>query len=658
LRHLRALILIAIIASACTPSTTDDTSTTTTLESVAGTIDAPDFPEGLDWINTAAPISLTDLKGKVVLLDFWTYGCINCIHIIPDLERLEAEFEDELVVIGVHSAKFTNEGETDNLRNIVQRYDITHPVVNDRDFEIWRTWGANAWPTIAIIDPDGRAVGVRAGEGVYDAVQPVIAALVNEFDASGSIDRTPFTPALEADFAPDRPLRFPGKVTVYDGTLYIADTGHHRIVVADAETGEVAAVYGSGRRGFEDGTALEASFNAPQGLSMLGTTLFVADTNNHAIRAVDTRSGDVTTVLGTGRQGWPPAAGPFAEVELSNPWAITHHEGFLYIANAGTHQIWAADLARGIAAPLIGNANESTLNGDFDFAELAQPSGLTLSYDGQLLYFADSESSSIRVADLVGGFTELVAGGASSLFDFGDEDGTGDEARLQHPLGVAFGGDVLYVADTYNSKIKQIDLSTNTVTTWLGDEGGWVDGDAPLFNEPGGLALDGTTLYVADTNNHVIRAIDTDTGGTRTVVLKGIEKFAPPAAWRGGVVMLQPISLPDGAANLVLKYSLPAGYKVNKDAPSSVTISAGSDLVSFVSGDTLDITGTSLPLTVRVETTSGSGEIRFDVTLIYCEAVAESLCLIDQVRFIQPVDLGAAGASAIVLQRLIPTPEF
>ncbi|MDJ0792350.1 MAG: thioredoxin-like domain-containing protein, partial [Acidimicrobiia bacterium] len=298
MKKLLLVLSMALVAAACTPAaehsdasgesdgpapSSSDSSTTTSYagESFAGTVDAPEFPTGLDWINTATPLSLNELKGKVVLLDFWTYGCVNCIHILPDLERLEQEYAEELVVIGVHSAKFPNEGETENLRDIVQRYEIAHPVVNDRDFAIWNSWGANAWPTIAVIDPASRAVGIRAGEGVYDAVEPVIAALVAEFDAAGAIDREPIEFALEAEQAPDRPLDYPGKVLARDSRLFVSDTGHHRVLEVDPASGEVLAVFGSGTRGNEDGAAQEASFNAPQGLELVGDTLYVADTNNH-----------------------------------------------------------------------------------------------------------------------------------------------------------------------------------------------------------------------------------------------------------------------------------------------------------------------------------------------------------------------------------------
>ncbi|NNC74314.1 MAG: redoxin domain-containing protein, partial [Acidimicrobiia bacterium] len=278
-------LVLGLVAAACTSDastptvttgdptaspTEDGSSTTTTTlgQSFAGTDPAPEFPDGLDWLNTEAPLSIAELRGKVVLLDFWTYGCINCIHIIPDLERLETEYPDELVVIGVHSAKFASEGDTENIRQIVLRYGLEHPVVNDRDFEVWQTWGANAWPTVVIIDPAGNVVGGHSGEGVYDVTQPVIASLVAEFGANGVLDRSPVSFALEADGLPETILSFPGKVLAdpVSGLLYIADSNHHRIVAADPATGDVIDVFGSGRRGFRDGDARSARFDQPQGM--------------------------------------------------------------------------------------------------------------------------------------------------------------------------------------------------------------------------------------------------------------------------------------------------------------------------------------------------------------------------------------------------------
>ena len=666
------IVVLAAVAAACTPASTtsgdapsvDESegvveSTSTTAydgPSYAGTIDAPDFPEGLEWINIDRELSLVDLRGKVVLLDFWTYGCINCIHILPDLERLEEEYAEELVVIGVHSAKFPNEGRTANLRNIVQRYDIAHPVVNDKDFEVWSSWGANAWPTVALIDPTGRAVGVRAGEGVYEAVEPVIAGLVAEFDALQAIDRDPIPLALEADAAPDRPLRFPGKVLAIDGELWIADTGHDRIVRADATTGDVLGVYGDGTRGAADGPALEASFDNPHGLTVGDGGVFVADTGNHLIRRIDIDTGEVTTVVGTGEQGWPPTSGRLRTTALASPWAVEFSNGLLYIANAGTHQLWRAELPFDTVGPIVGNARESTLNGPFQTAELAQPSSLTLSNDGRL-YFADAESSAIRVADLRNEITELVVGSDANLFDFGDIDGVGNEARLQHPLGTAIVGDTLYVADTYNSKIKRVDVTSNEITSWLGGDAGFADGSDPRFDEPGGLSIEGDTLYVADTNNHAIRAIDLSTGTTSTVVLKGIEDFDPPSAYRGDIVTLPTQSAAAGPGTLVLEYELPDGYKVNEEAPSSIEVTAGRSSVRFTAGDVVDLTGTPLPVEIPIELTEGATEARFDVTIIYCEAVNTSLCLIDQARYVVPLEIGPPGITTrLVLERTIPRP--
>jgi DNA-binding beta-propeller fold protein YncE len=594
------------------------------------------------------------LKGKIVILDFWTYGCINCIHIIPDLERLEAEYQDELVVIGVHSAKFANEGDTNQLREIVQRYGLEHPVVNDEDFTVWNAWNANAWPTIAVIDPASKVVGIRAGEGVYDAVEPVVAALVAEFDAAGALDRTPIEFALEAENAPRRALNYPGKVLATEGRLWVADTGHNRILEVDPATGDVLAAYGSGESGSENGPALQATFDAPQGLTYHAGTLYVADTDNHLIRAIDVSTGTVTTVAGTGELGYPAQAGPTGEIALNSPWAILYTNETLYVANAGSHQLISIDLNNNHTSPLVGNARESTRNGTFSTAELAQPSGLALSDKG-ILYFADSESSSIRAANLNKKTTHLVVGGDANLFEFGDEDGQGNEARLQHPLGTALDHNTLYIADTYNSKIKKVDITTNTVTSWLGSAPGWGDGVNAVFNEPGGISFDGGLLYVADTNNHAIRIIDVATGNTSTLILKGAENFDPPSEFRGALITLDAVEAHAGLASLTLDYQLPTGYKVNDEAPSSLTIVGGGTVATLPGGAAFDLTGTELPASIPLELSEGSATVTFDVTLIYCESVATSLCLIDRARFEVPMNVGPAGASTqLTLNRVIP----
>ena len=661
--------VVALIAAACTDGDTSGDPPQSTVAgtagaSAAGTTPAPEFPAGLDWLNVEQPLALETLQGKVVLLDFWTYGCINCIHIIPDLKRLEAEFGDDLVVIGVHSAKFANEGETDNIREIIQRYDLRHPVVNDVDFEVWDSWGARAWPTVALIDPAGNAVGVHAGEGVYDVVQPVIANLVAEFSATGGIDSTPLPVRLEQDRAPNTVLSYPGKVHADPSSdrIFIADTGHHQIIAA-TDDGTVTAVFGSGVEGFDDGVGTNSSFSSPQGLVVDGDLLYVADTNNHAVRQIDLATGSVTTLAGTGDMGWPPAGGSLDTVELNSPWALELAENLLYVANAGTHQVWTIDLAERVAAPSVGSGAEGTSNGPLLEAALAQPSGLVLSPNG-VLYFADSESSSIRSAEVgsATGETDLVAGGVANLFEFGDEDGIGSAVRFQHPLGIGWHEDRLLVADTYNSKIKSVKPSTREAVTLFGGEQGWRDGPNALFSEPGGLSVDDDVLWVADTNNHAIRRIELTTGITSTVILSGLDVFLSVQGnenFRGTVITLATVAAGEGSADLILDVVMPDGYKVNDEATSSLLLADDGNVASFPEGERVDLTGTTFPVVVPLALHEGLGMVTADLSLVWCRKDAEGLCLFEQTRFEIPLNVSATGPSASIRLSLeLETPGF
>jgi sugar lactone lactonase YvrE/thiol-disulfide isomerase/thioredoxin len=632
--------------------------------SFAGTTPAAEFPDGLDWLNTEQPLSIADLRGKLILLDFWTYGCINCMHNFPGLKQLEAEYADELVVIGVHSAKFQNEGDTDNIRQIILRYDLEHPVINDNEFEVWNTWGVRAWPTLVLIDPQGNVVGGHSGEGVYPVFKPVIESLVNEFDDLQLLDRTPLELKLEKEGLPDTVLSFPGKVLAGPeaGRLFVADTNHHRVIQADIQTGQIKAVYGSGVPGLMDGLTTAAQFYNPQGMELDGDTLYVADVDNHAIRTIDLETGQVETLVGTGNQAsrYPPVAGVAPDVELNSPWDLALGGDDLYIAMAGSHQIWQLGLDDGVLEPLAGSGGEGTLNGQRAGAELAQPSGLALGPDNRL-YFADSESSSIRWVDLVGDFPEvgLLAGGDQNLFQFGDVDGVGGEALLQHPLAVVSDGELLYIADTYNSKIKRIDSVSGQVTTWLGEAHGWRDGGEPLFYEPGGLDLVDGVLYVADTNNHSIRLVDLESGVTTTLVLSGIENFMPAADnYRGKVLSLEPAMVSDGGGTLRIDVVPPEGYKFNDLAPTSITWSVEGAIAKIPDEANVTIPGPTFPLQFEVDYSEGSGIIIADLNLYYCVAETENLCLFDQVRLHLPLVVGGENGSVAGLTYEIPAPKL
>ena len=480
-------------------------------------IHAPELTGVLDWFNVPAPLSLKALRGKVVLLDFWTYGCVNCMHILPDLKRLEEKYAAELVVIGIHSAKFTNERKSDNIRRILVRYDIAHPVANDAHFAVWKAYGARAWPTQVLIDPEGYVVATASGEGNGQAFDQAIAAVVQVFDEQGTIDRTPISLALEgrgaAGVPAESPLAFPGKVLADEARrrLFIADSNHHRVLVTDLD-GEVQHVAGAGTFGREDGGFDEAQFYRPQGLALdpgRPDRLYVADTENHIVRALDFDTRRVSTIAGTGQQAvWGGAGGAARETALSSPWDLLVIGRLLFVAMAGSHQIWMIDLGRGLAFPYAGSGREARVDGSVDDAAFAQPSGLAGT--DSTLFVADAESNIIRAISLPpDNQVRTLAGG--DLFEFGDRDGRGDDARLQHPLGIVAARGLVFIADTYNHKIKTLDPGSRQVRTFAGTgEEGRTDGAAAAakFYEPGGLTATTHALYVADTNNHLVRRVD------------------------------------------------------------------------------------------------------------------------------------------------------
>lgn len=483
---------------------------------------APELDGGLEWFNTKRPIKLSDLKGKLVLLDFWTYCCINCMHVIPDLKRLEAQYPNELVVIGVHSAKFTNEQEAENIRQAILRYEIKHPVVNDANFAIWKRYFVNAWPTLILINPEGYIIGYYAGEGNYELINNKIGQTIAEFREKGLLDEKPISFDLESKNVISGILSFPGKVIADEPTnrLFIADSNHNRILITDL-AGKVIKIAGNGNAGKNDGNFSESTFNHPQGMVLKGNTLFVADTENHLIRRLNLDEETVTTIAGTGKQaGFMTQVGEGLTSSLNSPWDLTLIEDKLYIAMAGSHQIWVMDLDSGLVQPHAGSGHEARIDGPLLSSALAQPSGITT--DGKRLYFADSEVSSIRSVDLGSeGMVKTIVG--IDLFVYGDKDGIGDEVRLQHPLGILYHEGMIYIADTYNHKIKVIDPKGKSCKTLLGTgEPGNADGKAPEFYEPSGITIANGKLYIADTNNHTIRVADLASMEVTTLPISGL----------------------------------------------------------------------------------------------------------------------------------------
>ncbi len=444
------------------------------------------------------------------------------MHIFPQLRKLEKKYANELAVVGVHSAKFPNEKDTQNLQKAVQRYELEHPVINDAEFQVWQQYTCRAWPTLMFIDPQGKVIGKHEGEILLESFDNLLNQMIAEFDADDLIDRRPLPVA--PGYKHDGALSFPGKVVAdaSNDRLFISDSNHNRILVTSLD-GAVKEVIGSGEAGLADGSFDSSEFDHPQGMVLVADTLYVADTESHAIRKVDLSSLTVETIAGTGDQGFSrEGRSSGKEMALSSPWDLAYHEGTLYIAMAGIHQLWSMSLADGMVGPYAGTGQESLTDGPLASATLAQPSGITS--DGSQLYFADSETSSIRSADLdpTGRLRTIVG---SDLFVFGDVDGTEHRVMLQHPIGITNFDGTIYVADTYNHKIKRVLPATRSAFTLLGTgESGHRDGEGKqaLFSEPCGLSIAGGKIYIADTNNHAIRLADLETSEVSTLDVTGL----------------------------------------------------------------------------------------------------------------------------------------
>ncbi len=644
LRLLLPLILLAAIAGACGGS---GSGPLTSLTGPAATDQAPDFPAGQTWFNVSKPLTMAQLRGKVVLLDFWTLGCINCQHVIPDLHHLESEFGDSLAIIGVHSGKYDREHADDSVKEAVLRLGIDHPVVNDPDFTIWSEYGAQAWPTDVVIDPDGKIVGAHEGEGVYDAVEPTIKKLVTDFDATAKIDRTPLPIDLLAAPIASNFLSFPGDVLAdpAGGRLFIADSDNNRILISDMN-GALQKAIGSGTTGLKDGPSSQAEFDQPQGLALSadGNTLYVADTRNHALRAVDLATGNVTTLAGNGQraQGTPAPGATGTSASLASPWGLQLIGDSLYVTMAGAHQIWSLDLARNTLSVTAGSGVEGKLDQLLATATLAQPNEITT--DGTDLFWVDPESSSVRDLSFAGGDVTTVTG--TGLFDFGDADGLPGTAKIQHAQGIAYANGTLYIADTYNHKIRTVDPTTGEVTTVAGTGSpGNTDGQgaAASFDEPGGISTAGGKLYIADTNNNAIRVLDLASGNVSTLQLSNLAVAASDLKGRTLKMSLPPQTINPSTTTLRLHLTVPTGYQLNNLAPSQLTLST-SDAGAFSPGQT-DVTFStneasvevSVPATVKV----GQAILSATGDVYYCRENQNAICLVDQLDIALPVTVSA-----------------
>jgi thiol-disulfide isomerase/thioredoxin len=592
---------------------------------------------GRGWLNTGGQqVTLGDLRGKIVLIDFWTFCCVNCLHVLDELRPLEEKYGDVLVVIGVHSPKFEHERDAAAVAAAVERYGVTHPVLDDPDLATWQQYAAKAWPTLSVIDPEGYVVATMAGEGHAEGLVRLVDELIATHDAKGTLHRGegPYVPRAE----PATPLRFPGKALPLDGGhLLVSDSARHSIVelAADAET--VLRRIGSGERGRADGTADGASFSEPQGLCVLpphvaeiaGYDILVADTVNHLLRGVRLATGEVSTVAGTGRQ-WRSTVDDHAHdalsIDLSSPWDLAWYDDRLIVAMAGIHQLWWFDPVKRTAGTYAGTTVEALRDGPLPDVWMAQPSGLSAASDGRRLWIVDSETSALRYVE--DGVLSTAVG--QGLFDFGHVDGPADRALFQHPLGVCAlpDGSVL-VADTYNGAVRRFDPGTGMVSTVASD-----------LAEPSDLVLtaDGEVLVVESAAHRLTRLAPGALSAAGASTVDGGRQRAerPPTDLAAGEVTLEVIFAPAPGQKLDESFGPSTRLEISASPPELLLHGAG--------------TSTQLSRRLVVDPEVAAGVLQVVAQAATCDADAEhAACHLTRQDWGVPVRITDRGASRLPL---------
>lgn len=617
---------------------------------------------GRGWLNTGGQqLGLQQLRGKIVLLDFWTFCCINCLHVLDELRPLEEQYADVLVTVGVHSPKFEHEADPEALAAAVERYEIRHPVLDDPELVTWQAYSARAWPTLVVIDPEGYIVAHLSGEGHAAGLAALLPELIADHEAKGTLHRG------HGPYIAPQPqsgtLRFPGKVIPLPprdggpGTFLVSDTGHHRLVELAADLQTVLRDIGSGQKGFADGAHGKARFNEPQGLVLLpedvaaqaGYDVVVADTVNHRLRGVNLETGLVRTVAGNGVQrlldvgmggahltGGATVSGLLKgdahEISLSSPWDVTYspHLGQVVVTMAGTHQVFGFNPVTQRVTILAGTGLEGLLDGAPELAWFAQPSGVTTDATGDL-WVADSETSALRVLRVrEGRVTEVETALGEGLFDFGFRDGAADQARLQHPLGVAVLPDgSVAVADTYNGAVRRYDPLQRLVSTL-----------ARGLAEPSDVLLDGEHLLVVEANRHQLTRIAVPQ--SVLAVDEGAKQTQRP--W---------VEVAAGSVELTVRFAAPSGQKLDDRWGDPAQLKVSATPVELL----LDGAGTSTGLrrSLLLNGDISEGVLHISARAATCDGVPggqipeHAACHLYQQDWGIPVRLVDAGAQKLAL---------
>jgi thiol-disulfide isomerase/thioredoxin len=605
---------------------------------------APELIGKGGWLNTGGKkLTLADLRGSVVILDFWTFCCVNCLHVLDELRELEEQHKDTVVIVGVHSPKFVHEAEHQAVVDAVERYEVHHPVLDDPELATWKQYAVRAWPTLVVIDPEGYVVAQHAGEGHAHALEKLVGRLEREHAAKGTLRRG------DGPYVPPEPvatdLRFPGKALALPGSGHylVSDSTRHALVELAADGETVIRRIGTGERGLVDGDASTARFSEPQGLALLPDgNVIVADTVNHALRRLDVETGRITTVAGTGRQWWQgsPTSGPACDVALSSPWDVAWFEDRVWIAMAGVHQLWTYDPAADRVEVAAGTTNEGLVDGHADDAWFAQPSGLSAAAGRSgdegasdagwgRLWIADSETSALRWVERAaegGGYVVRTAVG-TGLFDFGHRDGPAGQALLQHPLGVtALPDGSVAVSDTYNNALRRYDPVTGEVSTLATD-----------LREPSDAVVVGGDIVVVESAGHRLTRMHLPEEAVR---VEAVAHRTQRAA----------TDVRAGAFRLDVVFSAPAGQKLDERYGPSTRLLVGAtppELLRQGSG-----TGTDLFRDLVLDPAVPEGALHVSAMAASCDDGVDAeypACHVHQQDWGVPVRLVEDGDSRLAL---------
>lgn len=459
---------------------------------------ALELTDRLVWPGSTQALRMADLRGMPTLLLF---GCASSAWTrqrLDDISRLLRRHGDSLQAAALLAPRFDAERDPRSLNQLQCEHALTYPLALDADWVAWQQFGIESWPTLLLLDAEGRERRRVVGAGPVAELAELVQALLAE--TTEAPQKKTSATSGKRNPMPELPLSFPTAIVVAGSKLYLADTGHHRILECDLN-GRILRQFGSGAYDFLDGGATVAAFRRPQGLALQRETLFVADTGNHALRKIDLRSGDVATICGNG-----DAPSQVGTAVIDQPCGLQASSSHLYVAMAGDNRICAYDLSKDVLETIAGSGFYAINDGNGMFAAFAQPTGLALRQD--VLYVCDAGGSAIRAVYLRDQRVQTLVG--QGPYDFGNIDGPRSIARLQWPRAIALDphDPLLWIADAGNDRICTLRLGGGVVSNHSMPQ---------RLHNPGGVACGDDALWITDTGAHALLRLDGRDGTLRHV---------------------------------------------------------------------------------------------------------------------------------------------